>query len=50
MHNCHKKRSKYKTETTVKILVWVSGTGFSKLVPVNTDRSATLIENLAICK
>ena len=35
---------------TVKILVPDSGTGFSQLVPANTNRSATLIENPTNCK
>ena len=34
----------------VKILVPDSGTGFSQMVPANTNRSATLIENPANCK
>ena len=51
------KKTKYKTQAiplkfcfTVKILVLDSGTRFSQLVPANTNRSATLIENLTNCK
>ena len=35
---------------TVKILERDSGTGFSHLVPANTNRSVTLIENRTNCK
>ena len=39
-----------KHHITVKTLVLDSGTGISQLVPANTNRSATLIENPTNCK
>ena len=46
-----KKKSKYKTQAIpFIILVPDSGTGFFQLIPANTKRSATLIENLTNCK
>ena len=39
-----------KSHITVKILVRNSGAGFSLLVPANSNRSATVIENLTNCK
>ena len=48
-----KNRPKIKVQDpsyTVKILVLDSGTGFSQLVPANTNRSPTLNKNPTNCK
>ena len=45
--NCPKYQS---ISYTLKILVPDYGTGFSKLVPANTNSSATLIENPTNCR